>query len=190
MIGHEIIDLFKVFFKIGLYAFGGGPAMIPIMQGEVVEGKAWVSDSDFRTALAIGQSLPGPIAPELAMWVGMRVAGVPGAIAAAVAVVLPGMVLMGFFTAIFWSNADSRILKGASKGAGVAVIGLLAYVTYDQAYKLFTKDTGGNWLKAFTAHPDWIVIIALAFGFVLWRPNLMMPIVVVSALVYGAIFMR
>lgn len=185
----KLLEIFVVFFKIGLYAYGGGPAMIPVMQGEVVTNKGWVSDPDFRTALAIGNSIPGPIAPELAMWVGMRIAGVPGAAVAATAVVLPGIVLMGIFTTIFWSNADSPYLKGAAKGAGVAVIGLLAYVTYDQAAKLFLQDSG-TWFKAVVNHYDWIIIVTLAFGFVVWRPNLMMPIVIIAAALYGAFFMR
>lgn len=185
----ELWEIFVVFFKIGLYAYGGGPAMIPVMQAEVVGTRHWTTDNDFLTALAIGNSIPGPIAPKLALWMGSRLAGVPGAMVASIAVVLPGLILMSVFTSIFWSNADSPYLKGAAKGAGVAVIGLLAYVTYDQAAKLFLRDSG-TWVKALENHIDWVIIVALAFGFVVWRPNLMMPIVIIAAALYGAFFMR
>lgn len=186
----KLIEIFLIFSKIGLYAFGGGPAMIPIMQGEVVEGKQWVSDTDFRTALSIGNSIPGPIAPELAMWVGYRVAGVPGATVAVIAVIFPGLFLMGVLSAFFWSNADSPYLKGAAKGAGIAVIGMLAYVTYDQAYKVFVKGSADNWLQGLSLHWDWVLIALAVFFAVLWRPNLMMPLVMLSAAAYGALFLR
>ncbi|NJL92296.1 MAG: chromate transporter [Anaerolineae bacterium] len=185
----ELWELFRLMFKVGLYAYGGGPAMLPVMQAEVVEGQGWVSDADFRTAMAMSYSLPGPVAPQLALWVGWRVAGWPGAVLASFAVVLPGLLLMSVFMTFFWSSAQTAWLKGAAKGAGIAVIGLLAYVTYDQAFKLFARGTGG-WVAGVTQHLDWVIIAVLSFALVLWRPTLMMPLTIAAAALYGALFIR
>jgi chromate transporter len=126
----------------------------------------------------------------MSFWVGWQVAGLAGGIVATFALILPSILLMTIFIRFFWSNADNPYLKGAASGAGIAVIGLLAYVTYDQAFKIFTKNTEGNWLKGLSAHLDWVAIVVIAFARVVWRPSQMMPLVIAGAAIYGAFFLR
>ena len=76
------------------------------------------------------------------------------------------------------------------KGAGIGVIGLLAYITYNQAFKAFVGKSNLTWLDGLRAHPDWVIIAALAFALAIWRPNLMVPLVVIASGVYGAFFIR
>ena len=88
------LQLFCVFFKIGAFTFGGGYAMIPIIQRETVENKGWISDDDIHDIIAIAESTPGPIAINSATFVGYRVAGVFGAAFATFGVVLPSYLLI------------------------------------------------------------------------------------------------
>lgn len=87
-------SLFWSFTRIGLLGFGGGPAMIPLIQHEVVKRQAWMSDDDFADMLAIGNTLPGPIATKLPGYIGYRVSGVMGCCIAVVAIILPMILAM------------------------------------------------------------------------------------------------
>ena len=78
----RLFEIFCVFFKIGLFTIGGGYAMLPIIQKEVVEGKGWMTDEEFLDAISLTNSLPGPLATNSATFVGYRVARVPGSVAA------------------------------------------------------------------------------------------------------------
>ena len=90
----KIFQLFLVFLKIGAFTFGGGYAMIPIIQKEIVENKKWITDDDILEIIAIAESTPGPIAINSATFVGYRVAGFFGAMLATLGVVLPSFVII------------------------------------------------------------------------------------------------
>ena len=87
-------QLFSTFFRIGLFTFGGGYAMIPLIQREAVEKHGWVTDDDILEILAIAESTPGPIAINSATFVGFRVGGVLGSACATLGVVLPSFVII------------------------------------------------------------------------------------------------
>jgi chromate transporter len=84
-----LVKLFWVFFKVGSFTFGGGYAMVPLIQKEVTERRNWVNETEMVDIIAIAQSLPGVIAINIAIFVGNNVAGVAGAIMAALGVILP-----------------------------------------------------------------------------------------------------
>ena len=88
---NKILKLFLTFLKIGAFTFGGGYAMIPIIQRETVEKHGWVNDDEILEMLAISESTPGPIAINSATFVGYRVAGFWGSLAATCGVVLPSL---------------------------------------------------------------------------------------------------
>jgi chromate transport protein ChrA len=90
----------------------------------------------------------------------------------------------------FQDLRENVYVSGAVTGAGIGVIGLLAYITYDQAYGAFVNGENTNWLQGLRAHPDWAIIAILAFGLAIWRPNLMVPLVVIASGIYGAFFIR
>ena len=89
-----ILEIFLSFAKLGTIAYGGGPAMLPLIQAEVVDGKGWVTADEFGTAIGAGFALPGPIAPKMAFWVGFQAGGLPGAIMAVIGVLLPNLAAM------------------------------------------------------------------------------------------------
>ena len=84
-----LLKLFITFFKIGLFCFGGGFAMIPLIQREVIEKHKWIDEKDFLDMLVLAQSTPGPIAVNTSVFVGYKMAGVAGAIMATLGTVLP-----------------------------------------------------------------------------------------------------
>ena len=93
-------SLFAAFFRIGIFGFGGGPSMIPLVHQEVVKRHAWMDDDAFADVLAIGNTLPGPIATKMAGYIGYRVGGVFGAINAVVAVIVP--VIFAMIALLLW----------------------------------------------------------------------------------------
>ena len=90
----KALKLFTTFFKIGAFTFGGGYAMIPLIQHEVVDKNEWITDEDILEIVAIAESTPGPIAINSATFVGYRVCGVLGSIAATLGVVVPSFLIM------------------------------------------------------------------------------------------------
>ena len=126
----ELLKIFLTFFKIGAFTFGGGYAMIPLIQREAVENHHWVTDEDILDIVAIAESTPGPIAVNAATFVGYRVRGFWGAVVATLGVVLPSFVII---LAISYVLAQFRQLKAvqyAFQGirAGVLVLMLKALV--------------------------------------------------------------
>ncbi len=120
-----LIDLFISFFTIGLFSFGGGYAVLSFLQQEV-ERRGWMTTERFVDLIAISQSTPGPIAINMATFVGYQVGDVPGAFVATLAVVLPGaslIILFAFFFIRFYERSTTQALF---RGLRPAVVGLIA----------------------------------------------------------------
>ena len=94
----KVFQLFITFIKIGAFTFGGGYAMVPLIQRETVEKKKWINDDDILEIVAIAESTPGPIAVNSATFVGYKTAGVLGAAAATIGVVLPSFTIIYFIS--------------------------------------------------------------------------------------------
>ena len=119
-------ELFLTFMKIGGFTFGGGYAMIPLIQKEAVETKHWITEEDILEITAIAESTPGPVAINSATFIGYRLLGVPGAAAATLGVVLPSFVvilLISFVLRRFW---DQRPVRYAFFGIRAGVLALIA----------------------------------------------------------------
>ncbi|MBR5152294.1 MAG: chromate transporter [Clostridia bacterium] len=126
-----MLQLFSTFFKIGAFTFGGGYAMIPLIQKEMVENKHWISDEDILEIVAIAESTPGPIAINAATFIGYRKAGVWGSFAATFGTVLPSFVIITVIAYLLRGFADYPVVKHAFFGirAGVLALILKAFVT-------------------------------------------------------------
>lgn len=126
-----LIKLFWVFFKIGAFTFGGGYAMIPLIQREVVENKKWITDDDILEIVAIAESTPGPIAINSATFVGFKVAGVLGSVAATLGVVLPSFIIILCISFLLDRFSDIKAVQHAFFGirAGVLALVIKALVT-------------------------------------------------------------
>ena len=96
----SLIQLFWAFFKIGLFTFGGGYAMIPLIQREVVENKKWVTDDEILGIIAIAESTPGPIAINSATFIGYKTCGFFGSLFATIGVVLPSFIIINIVSYI------------------------------------------------------------------------------------------
>lgn len=119
------LELFLTFFKIGLFTFGGGYAMLPLIQAETV-AKGWVSEAEIVNFIAVSESTPGPFAINMATYIGIERAGVLGAVCATLGVVVPSFVVILIVARIFDKFKKNRIVSGCMTGLKPAVIGLIA----------------------------------------------------------------
>lgn len=182
-----IWDIFIVFSRVALFSWGGGPASMGLMQRETVAA-GWVTSEEFADALAVGNALPGPIAPQVSAFVGYKLAGLPGAISGVTGTVLPTTVLMLIMVVFFFGIKDSPTVVAMLKAVRPVVVGLLLWTVYVMAYSVFSVSHLGwgsglfqNWDKVLIAiiafalltatevNPVFLVIIAAIFGFVVYR---------------------
>ncbi|MEE3332969.1 MAG: chromate transporter [Ruminococcus sp.] len=121
----SIISLFLTFMKIGLFTFGGGYAMIPLIQRETVDNKKWISDKDILEIVAIAESTPGPIAINAATFIGYRVGGFLGALAATVGVMLPSITIIASISYVLVAFRNVVWIQYAFKGIRAGVLALI-----------------------------------------------------------------
>ncbi|MBE6896018.1 MAG: chromate transporter [Ruminococcaceae bacterium] len=120
-----LFSLFWTFFKIGLFTFGGGYAMIAHIKETVVDEKHWTDDDELTEIIAVAESTPGPIAINLATYVGYNMAGVLGSAAATVGVVIPAFIIMFIISLFLDTVMDNRFVAYAFEGIKCAVAFLI-----------------------------------------------------------------
>lgn len=130
-----LIDLFITFAKIGAVTFGGGYAMLPILQREVVESKHWATDEELADYYAIGQCTPGVIAVNVATFIGRKKAGILGGIIATLGVVFPSVVIISLLAGVIQAYSSLEWVKHAFAGIRVCVCVLI----FNAVIKLFSK---------------------------------------------------
>ena len=121
----KLLDLFLAFARVGVMTFGGGYAMLPILEREIVDNKGWATSEDLMDYYAVGQCTPGVIAVNTATFVGYKEAGIPGGIAATLGVVFPSLVIITVIAGILTSFADIPAVKSAFAGIRVCVCVLI-----------------------------------------------------------------
>lgn len=134
----KVLELFIIFLKIGAFTFGGGYAMIPLIQREVSENKGWISDEDIFEIIAIAESTPGPIAINAATFVGYKVMGFWGAFFSTLGVVLPSYIIIVIISYVLNKFQNIKVVQYAFYGirAGVLALIIKALVSmYKQAPK-------------------------------------------------------
>ena len=180
-------QLFFVFTRVALFSWGGGPASLALMQREVVSA-GWVNPAEFADAVALSNALPGPLAPQVSAYVGYKMAGFSGAVAAVVGTVIPTTLLMLAMIIYFFKVKDSPTIRAMLAAVRPIVVGLLLWTAYDMAGTVFSAKSAGwaaglaqSWDKvalavvAFalltftTINPVFIVIGAAIFGFFVYR---------------------
>lgn len=120
------LELFWSFFQIGLFSFGGGYASIPLISEQVVGNKAWLSAEAFSDLVTISQMTPGPIAINAASFVGIQVAGIPGAIIATLGNVFPCVIIVLLLSKLYLKYKELALAKTILKGLRPAIIALIA----------------------------------------------------------------
>lgn len=121
----EFCELVVSFFKIGIMTFGGGYAMLPMLQRELVENRKWVTEEEILNYFAIGQCTPGVIAVNTATFVGYKRCKIPGAIFATIGVVLPSMIIITIIAAVLSNFAHIPAVQHAFAGIRIAVSALI-----------------------------------------------------------------
>lgn len=120
-----IILLFASFIKIGAFTFGGGYAMIPLIQKEVVEKKNWITEKEILEIVAIAESTPGPIAVNAATFIGYKTAGFLGALGATVGIVLPSFLIIAAVSLVLRQFENLKVVKFAFEGIRAGVLALI-----------------------------------------------------------------
>ncbi|HHV61667.1 MAG TPA: chromate transporter [Firmicutes bacterium] len=120
-----IFQIFSVFLSIGAFTFGGGYAMVPLIQRDIVERRKWLEREDFIDSLAVAQSAPGPIAINVAVMTGYKIAGVPGAIVATAGAALPSFVTLLVVASFFLGIQDVPEVQAFLKGMRPAIVSLI-----------------------------------------------------------------
>lgn len=172
----QLAQLFWSFLKIGIFAYGGGPAMIPLIQEEVVDVHGWMTIEEFADALAMGYALPGPIACKMAGVVGMKVSGLSGVVCANVAIVMPSLIAMLVLMQFLLQFKDSPYVVATLRAVRPAVVGLLLVVIWEMLPKsVMNLSTGIIGAATFGViafggvHPAWAIVAAAVVGLVGFR---------------------
>lgn len=127
------LQLLVSFAKLGSVGFGGGPAMIPLVQAEVVDHRGWLSNQEFVDVLAAGNALPGPISTKMAVYIGYQTGGALGAAAGLLGILLPSTILMLMLAALLTRYSDHPRVNGALSAMRPVVIAMLAWVVIQLA---------------------------------------------------------
>lgn len=156
------LDLYLTFARIGGLTFGGGYAMLPMLQKEIVEDRGWVSEEELMDYYAIGQCTPGIIAVNTATFVGRKIKGAPGGILATLGVVTPSFIIISLIAAFIRNFADLAIVRNAFAGIRVCVCVLI----FNAVVKLFKKSV----IDA----PTLVIFLLITIGslFLDWSPIL------------------
>lgn len=164
--------LFSTFFRIGLFTFGGGYAMIPLIKREVVERHKWIDSSEFVDMLVLAQSAPGPIAINTAVFVGYRCGGVAGAVASTLGTVLPSFIIILLVAIFFVEVRDNRYVDAAFRAMRPAVVALIVAPVVGLAkgmrwYMLAVAAATAMAVWYFGLSPIYLISVAVAVGIVL-----------------------
>ena len=123
------LQLFLSFLQIGMFSFGGGYAAMPLIQGQVVTTHGWLTMSEFTDLITISQITPGPIAVNSATFVGLKIAGIPGAVVATVGCILPSCIIVTVLAKLYLKYRKYRnldLLQGVLKSLRPAVVAMIA----------------------------------------------------------------
>jgi len=137
----DMLELFLTFAKVGVMTFGGGYAMLPILQREVVENKGWATEEELADYFAIGQCTPGVIAVNTATFIGRKKDGVPGGIVATLGVVFPSLVIISLLAGVITRFSELVWVKNAFAGIRVCVCVLI----FNAVWKLGKKAVIDKW---------------------------------------------
>lgn len=150
--------------------------MIPLVQEEVVDVHGWLTIEEFTDALALGYTLPGPIATKMAAYIGYKIAHVPGLLIALFGTVFPSLLMMMILAGFFWSYKESLYVQATLKAVRPAVVGLLFFVVWEMFPKSVTSwHTGFIAVAAFAAitllnlHPALAIVASALIGVAFYR---------------------
>jgi len=170
----SLIKLFLSFFKIGLFSFGGGYAMLPLIKKEIIEVHGWLTNAEFIDIIAISEMTPGPIAINSATFLGYRISGILGSVVSTIAVVLPSFIIMSLIFHFVNKFKDSPYSDWFFRGIRPIVLGLIASAAVSVAMDAFVD------IKS--------VLITLGIFYIVTFKRLNLIIAIIIAGIMGVIF--
>lgn len=181
------LKLFLSFLQVGLFSIGGGYAAMPLIQSQVVDQYGWMTMSEFTDLITIAEMTPGPIAVNAATFVGVRIAGVPGALAATFGCILPSMVIVSILAFVYYRYQKLSALQSVLQSLRPAVVALIASAGLSV---LQTVAFQGE--EPAVQNINWAGLIIFAAAFFLirkrkWNPILVMGLCGVSGLAVSLI---
>lgn len=167
----KILEIFLIYFKIGAFTIGGGYAMIPLIQQEIVEKKNWMSEEEFMDMFAVIQSAPGPLAVNSAVFLGYKVGGVLGAITATLGAVLPSFIIILLIATFFRDIREYAFMQAIFNGVRPAVVALIIAAVYKLTKSSHLTKSGifisiGSLLILifFGLSPIWLIVLSAILG--------------------------
>ena len=170
------IQLFYTFFKIGLFGFGGGYAMLSMIQGEVVTRYGWVSSQEFTDIVAISQMTPGPIAVNSATFVGIKIAGIPGALVATFGCILPSCILVTLLAKLYLKYREMAMLQGILRSLRPAVVAMIGSAGISILVTAFWSSEGDTVIRL--AQTNWSLVVIFIISLILLQKGKKNPIFV------------
>ncbi|MCL2571302.1 MAG: chromate transporter [Defluviitaleaceae bacterium] len=172
------LQIFWVFFVANILGYGGGPSIVPLIQHEVVTVYGWLTAYEFAEIFAMGNALPGPIAPKMAAYIGFNQAGVLGSFMGLVATVMPSVILMVLLMGLLKKHKDSPQVQRLTRYIRPAIAVLIGEMAIRS---LFSAWTGLGWIH--------MLILVGVSTLCLTKLKVHPAFLVVGALIYGAIFL-
>ena len=172
------LDAFSTFFKIGLFTIGGGYAMVPLIEEEVVNKKKWLNQEDFIDLLAVSQSAPGVFAVNISIFIGYKLKKFPGALALALGAILPSFLIILGITLFFHQFKGHEAVENIFKGIRPAVVALIAAPTFTLAksakinrYNLWIPIVSALLIWLLGVSPVYVIALAGIGGFIYGKIN-------------------
>lgn len=162
------LQLFLTYFKIGTFTLGGGYAMLPLIQREIVERKHWISEEEFVNMIALAQAAPGLIAVNSAIFIGWRCGGWKGVLGAVLGAVIPSFVIILSIAMVFteWKNLPA--IEAIFKGIRPAVVALIAAPLVGMAKREIVSKKAAKNSEPQTINNAWFLLVSLVAALLIW----------------------
>ena len=172
------LTAFVKFFKIGLFTIGGGYAMLPLIEAEVVEKQKWIEKEEFLDLVAIAQAAPGVFAVNISIFIGYKMKGIRGSLVTTLGAVLPSFLIILLIAIFFHAFKDNIYVERAFKAVRPAVVALIAVPVFSLAksaklnrYTIIIPIVAALLIWLLGVSPIWIILVAGIAGFVYGRVN-------------------
>lgn len=171
-----LLELFWSFLQVGMFSIGGGYAAMPLIQNEVVAGHGWLTMSEFTDLITIAEMTPGPIAVNSATFVGIRIAGLPGAIVATFGCIFPSMILVSLLSFVYYRYKSVSTLQSVLASLRPAVVALIAAAGLS-IWQTAVFQNGAIALGSI----NWVGMVSFAAAFFVLRRFKWNPIAIMAA---------
>ena len=184
------LQLFLTYFKIGTFTLGGGYAMLPLIQREIVERKHWISEEEFVNMIALAQAAPGLIAVNSAIFIGWRCGGWKGVLGAVLGAVLPSFVIILTIAMIFSEWKNHPAVEAIFKGIRPAVVALIVAPLMGMAKREIVSKKAAKNREPQTINNAWFLLVSLVAALLIWLVGVNPVWVILATIILTLIVLR